>query len=107
MDCAANPTDPVCMEFYGAPGANPTAMDLVKRYSKMDVASASVLTFNQGGAQGGVSSAGANVIVSGGGLKPLATGASGLWSLWAKIPWWVKLAAFLGGGYYGYKKWLK
>lgn len=106
MDCAANPSDPVCVAYYGttpAPGIKPATSQIVNAINSGLI----VKTFsnNQSNPQG-ASTAGANVVMTGG-ASPIATSAMGLSSLFAKIPWWIKLGALLGGGYFAYTKWYK
>lgn len=107
MDCAANPNDPVCAAYYGTTPTGPTSGYQNKIIQA--IANGSIVNVqwqNQQNAQG-AATAGANVVLQAGGASPLATSASGLTSLFSKIPWWIKFLAVVGGGYLAYKHFKK
>lgn len=110
MDCAANPSDPVCVAYYGTTPTGPrVGQNRVAAAVQNAINSGYIIgTFqtNQSNPQG-AATAGANVVLQTPTGSPISTSASGLFSLLGMIPWWVKLAAVVGGGYFAYKTWYK
>lgn len=113
IDCASNPSDPVCVAYYGTtpgPGSIRSGANRVAAAVSNAIATGSIIGTFQNNQQNpqGASTAGANVIVlPSPATSPLATSAGGLANLFSMIPWWVKLGALVGGGFFAYKKWYK
>lgn len=99
VDCATNPSDPVCSAFYG----NTTPTNVLPMYSASYMQTALIQAAQQKAAQAGTTyNAGANVVPAPGSTLPTVTAlANGSW--WNSLPWYAKLGILGLGAFVGWK----